>query len=234
MQMRRVLFVAAGVAVAVVALGAANSIRSVASGSGTASPSASEEHVVTIGDSIMAGYGLDSEDRAWPTLLAAKDHFEVTNVACSGAGFINDGDACNTHYDGLVSQAVAAKPTLVIVQSSDNDMGESAGDIQRATSETIEDIHSALPHAEIVGLSTLWDQPGSIPDEVPVSSDALEAAVTAVHGKYVDIGQPIAGGHGLLQSDSEHPTVAGQRVLADAIGKDLAQAGIRLGTRQGL
>lgn len=234
MQMRRVLFVAAGVAVAVVALGAANSIRSVASSSGAASPTASMQHVATIGDSIMAGYGLDSEDRAWPTLLAAKEHFAVTNVACSGAGFINDGDACNTHYDGLVSKAVAAKPSVVIVQSSDNDMGESAADIQRATSETIEDIHAALPHAEIVGLSTLWDQPGSIPDEVAVSSDALEAAVTAVHGKYVDIGQPIAGGHGLLQSDSEHPTVAGQRVLAAAIGKDLRKAGVQLAPRQGL
>lgn len=230
MHPRRIVIVAAVVGV-VAAVGVAgydltDAARSSATGA-SATPSVAQQHVVTIGDSIMAGYGLDDPDDAWPTLVARSKGFDVTNLACSGAGFIADGQ-CGTDFDGLVSKAVAAAPSLVVVQSSDNDLGQSTSDIRDATDATVEHLHRALPHAGIVGISTLWDQPGDVPDEVGASSAALQHAVQAVGGTFVDIGQPIAGRDGLLQSDDEHPTDAGQAALATAITADLEHAGIRL------
>lgn len=183
-------------------------------------------NVVTIGDSIMSGHGLSSESKAWPALLRYSGGTgTVTNLACSGAGFVQAG-ACGTDYDALVDRAVAADPTLVVIQSSDNDLGESAADIRQATEQTVEHIRTALPDAEIVGFSTLWDQPGAVPAEVSQSSDDLRSAVALVGGTFIDVGQPIAGTPGLLQSDNEHPTDAGQTVLALAFAADLHRAGI--------
>lgn len=189
-------------------------------------PVTDDTAVVTIGDSIMAGYGLDDASTgAWPALLGAQTGLAVTNDSCSGAGFIAVGD-CDTDFDGLVSTAVAAHPAVVVIQSSDNDFAADPTALAEATTDTVATIHALLPDAEIVGLSTLWDQPGTVPDEVAESSADLQRAVNAVGGSFVDIGQPIAGHADLLQDDSEHPTDAGQQALAVDILADLRAAGV--------
>jgi acyl-CoA thioesterase I len=193
----------------------------------TTTASTGVSSIVTIGDSIMAGYGLDDASAAWPALLGASTGVQVTNLGCSGAGFIAVG-GCGTDFEGLIAQAVAADPDVVIIQSSDNDLGESADDIAAATTQTIAELHAALPDAEIVAFGTLWDQPGDVPDEVADSSSAIQAAAAAVGGTFIDLGQPLRGVDGLLQDDSEHPTVAGQQVLATAIQQALTANGVAL------
>ncbi|WP_139195036.1 SGNH/GDSL hydrolase family protein [Curtobacterium sp. MCBA15_001] len=216
--------------------GSTASGTSTATASGTATPTLpastaqgapvdDDAAMVTIGDSIMAGYGLDDASDAWPVLLGAQTGASVTNDSCSGAGFVAVG-SCGSDYAGLLSAAVAAKPGIVLVESSDNDLGEDPTALASATTTTIAALHDALPDARIVGLSTLWDQPGTVPDEVADSSADLQQAVQAVGGTFVDVGQPIATGTGLLQADSEHPTVAGQQVLEGAVLDDLRAAGV--------
>lgn len=182
--------------------------------------------VVTIGDSIMAGYGLDPAT-AWPVLLGEQDGVSVTNLGCSGAGFTTPG-GCGQDYAGLIPKAVAAKPDLVIIQSSDNDQGAAIPEIDNATDNTLRKLRSALPHAVIVGLSTLWDQPADPPRTIAASSAALRRAVGDVDGAFVDVGQPLAGQDGLLQADDEHPTVAGQQVLVGVVTHALARVGVTL------
>lgn len=227
--------------------------------------------VATVGDSIMAGHGLDPA-QAWPMLLGAQTGVVVSNFGCSGAGFVAVGD-CDTDYSGLVDQAAAVHPDVVIIQSSDNDFGQSDDAIAAATHATVASLRAALPTAEIVGLSTLWDQPGDIPDQVASTSDDLRDAVESVGGTFIDLGQPLAdqavrdgeygtgaayGGDGgdtvgdgsvaptdtpsptdtpapvasaeppVLQGDFEHPTAAGQELLAEAIGAALDAMGIHL------
>jgi acyl-CoA thioesterase I len=181
--------------------------------------------VVTIGDSIMAGYGL-ADGQAWPDLLAA-DGIAVTNLGCSGGGFIADG-SCGTDFTGLIGQAADADPELVIIQSSDNDLGEDDARLAAATTSTLVALRHAFPDATIVGFSTLWDQPDAAPAEIAASSAHLQQAVAAVGGTYLDLGEPLRGNAALLQDDDEHPTVAGQKVLLDTVRSALAGAGIEV------
>ncbi|WP_066516887.1 SGNH/GDSL hydrolase family protein [Curtobacterium ammoniigenes] len=182
--------------------------------------------VVTIGDSIMAGLNLDPSE-AWPAVIGDERDATVTNLGCSGAGFIAGG-TCGTDFRGLIAKAEATKPQLVIIQSSDNDLGQSPAKLTAATDATLVELRRALPHATIVGFNTLWDQPGTAPTEVTYSSEELRDALREVKGTYIDIGQPLRGTPGLMQSDHEHPTAAGQRVLAAAIIAALQRAGINL------
>jgi acyl-CoA thioesterase I len=222
--------------------------------------------VATIGDSIMSGHGLDPA-QAWPVLLGARESVAVSNLGCGGAGFIAVGE-CDTDYSGLVAEAAAEHPDVVIIQSSDNDFGEDDDDIASATTATVASLRTALPNARIIGFSTLWDQPGELPDQVASTSDDLRSAVEAVGGTFIDLGQPLADqaarddeyddasddpsdgdgdsddGDGptsaatpaaspspmprMLQDDFEHPTAAGQQLLAEAIEAALEAAGIHL------
>lgn len=180
--------------------------------------------VVTIGDSIMAGYGLD-DGEDWPTQLSSRASVGVDNLACSGAGFVTVG-SCGSSFAGLIPQAVKDAPMIVIVQGSDNDVGQSDADIEAATEKTVDALHRALPKAQLIGLSTLWDPDEDEPQEITETSAAVKRAVTAVHGTYVDIGQPLREDPStLLQDDHEHPTVAGQHKLLVVIRKELARAG---------
>ncbi|WIB01224.1 SGNH/GDSL hydrolase family protein [Curtobacterium sp. MCBA15_012] len=212
---------------------AAASAERIASASPTASPTPTlapftiDSDVVVIGDSIMAGYGLDDAADAWPAVLGQQTGAQVANDSCSGAGFVSVGD-CGTDFAGLVPRAVTAKPELVVVQSSDNDFDSDPTTVAQATQQTVAQIHQAMPGATIVGLSTLWDQPGDVPAEVAQTSSALQQAVTSVGGTFIDVGQPLAGHADWLQADSEHPTVAGQQVLAATFRADLERAGFHL------
>ncbi|MGA1838781.1 SGNH/GDSL hydrolase family protein [Herbiconiux sp. 11R-BC] len=190
-------------------------------------PVAAAQVIVTIGDSIMAGYGLDDPSQAWPALVGASTGATVVNLGCSGGGFIAEGD-CGGDFESLIPSAVAANPDVVIIQSSDNDLGFDPAEVQDATQQTVEELRGALPHAQIVAFTTLWDQPDPAPDDILTGSAALQDAVASVGGISLDLGQPIAGQPGLLQDDDEHPTPDGQHVLADVIQTALTGAGIPL------
>jgi acyl-CoA thioesterase I len=202
----------------------------------TPSPSAAATHapasvpprqvVVTIGDSIMAGLGLDPQ-YAWPSLLAAGTPTKLVNLACSGAGFIAVG-GCGTNYAGLIAQAAQARPTLVIVESSSNDIGQADAAIDKATQGTMGALRAAVPSATIVALSTVWNDEHSWPEEVTSSSTSIERAASTQHALYLDLGQPLEGHPEWMQGDDVHPTIDGQRVLAESVRRALAGVGLAL------
>lgn len=191
-----------------------------------ATPTATDGPVVTIGDSIMAGLGLDS-DQAWPALLARDTGAEIVNLGCSGAGFVIAGD-CGDDYAGLVEKAIALNPRIVIIQSSDNDSDGAQDDIEQDTRAAIDTLHAALPDARLVGIGTLWHLDWAEPDAIGWASDALQSAVDDNGGVFVSLGQPLRGRPELLQWDGEHPNAQGQIVLCDAVEAAFNDAGIVL------
>lgn len=180
--------------------------------------------VVTIGDSLMSGYGLDL-GQAWPTLLANKAHVSMTSLACGGMGFVVSGD-CGTPYSGLTPALAALQPDVVIVESSSNDFGEDAEDVRAETLTTVEEMHDAAPGARIIGLSTIWNDDADVPDEVGTTSDDLSVAIALVGGQFFDVGQPLQGHPDWMQDDDVHPTARGQEAIAQTVLTTLSDAGV--------
>lgn len=179
--------------------------------------------IVTIGDSLMSGYGLPRTD-AWPLLLGSAEHVSVVNLACGGMGFIAVGD-CGTPYSGLVPAVIALVPDIVVIEASSNDFDLSPDDLDQATMDTLQQLRAALPDTPIVCLSTIWNDDEDVPDDVAVTSDALAAAAAATGCIYIDVGQPLSGHPEWMQGDDVHPDVAGQRALAKSLAASMAAAG---------
>lgn len=178
--------------------------------------------VLMIGDSIMEGLRLPASD-AWPMLLGARNGWNVTNLACSGAGFVQIGapDDCNSTFSGVIGDAVLLTPDVVIVEGSSNDFGQDNDQLRSSTSDTIRDIRSEFPNAQIIGLSTVWGDTLP-PDQLSDTNSQVADAIRDVGGTFLDIGQPLADQPDLMQSDDVHPTTAGQVVLAQAIEQAVA------------
>lgn len=171
--------------------------------------------VVTIGDSLMSGFGLQPE-QAWPALLASRAHLSLTNLACPGGGFVVSGD-CGVTFSGFIPAVVALQPQLIVIESSSNDFWEDGDEIRTDITDTVDALHQAVPDARIVGLSTIWNDDPDVPDDTAVTSDALRDAVNAVGGTFIDVGQPLAHHPEWMQDDDVHPTARGQRAIEQTV-----------------
>jgi acyl-CoA thioesterase-1 len=185
--------------------------------SATPVAAAPPKKVLTIGDSIMKGYGL-TPGEAWPELISATNGWDLTSLACDGAGFLVPGnsDECGNSFVDVSRSAAALNPDLIIIEGSSNDFGQSNSRLLSATVTALTILRSEFPNAEIIGLSTVWadtEPPAQLAD----INSQVQQAVTSVGGRYLDIGQPFSAHPELLQDDDVHPTVAGQVALAAAI-----------------
>jgi acyl-CoA thioesterase-1 len=180
--------------------------------------------VVAIGDSIMKGDGL-SAAQAWPAMLAASKNWNLTNLACDGAGFVAAGDDndCGSNFSALVDEAVALHPTLILVSGSSNDLGIDNDRLTTETDSVVSNLRAKLPTTTIVGISTVWNDTIA-PDQMSDINAQVRTALLAAKGTYLDIGQPLAGHRSWLQSDDIHPTVRGQQELAKVIAGAIRNA----------
>ncbi|MBC7402212.1 MAG: SGNH/GDSL hydrolase family protein [Microbacteriaceae bacterium] len=178
---------------------------------------ASPKKVLMIGDSIMKGYGL-TPGAAWPELISATNGWDLTSLACDGAGFLAPGspDECGNTFVDVSRTAASHTPDLIIIEGSSNDFGQPNPQLLSATVTALTILRSEFPNAEIIGLSTVWSDTEP-PAQLADINSQVEQAVIAVGGRYLDIGQPFGAHPELLQGDDVHPTVAGQVALAAAI-----------------
>jgi acyl-CoA thioesterase-1 len=165
----------------------------------------------------MKGFGLTQAD-AWPELISAANGWDLTTLACDGAGFLALGnpDECGDTLVDVSRSAANLHPDLIIIEGSSNDFGESNSQLLAATGSALTSLRSEFPNADIIGLSTVWSETEP-PAQLADINSQVQQAVTAVGGHYLDIGQPLGGHPELMQDDDVHPTVAGQAVLASAI-----------------
>ena len=180
--------------------------------------------VLTIGDSIMKGLGVET-NQAWPELISQQNGWTLTTLACNGAGFLAIGvaDDCGSNFPSIVQTASSLHPDLVIIEGSSNDFGMSKSALLESTVGAASTLHAQFPQAKIVGLSAVWGDT-TVPDEIAEIDSQVQQAMTQVGGTYLDFGQPLSGHPELMQSDDVHPTAAGQQVLAAAIKDALSPA----------
>ncbi|QKS15673.1 SGNH/GDSL hydrolase family protein [Curtobacterium sp. Csp2] len=171
--------------------------------------------VAFIGDSYTGGTGASAKDQAFPQVLAAREGWTAAVVACGGGGYVNPGN-CGTAYPDHLSEAIDAKPDIVIVSGGRNDIKSSASEVQANATATFHKLREALPNAKLYVTSPIWD------DDDPAAAlagiqTAVRAAATATGATYIDIGEPLTGRADLLIDDSIHPNDAGHAAIADAI-----------------
>lgn len=177
-----------------------------------------------IGDSYTAGAGATEDAKRWSTLVAEAQGWEETNLAFGGTGYATavDGetamDACGADYcpsyAEVIPKVAEASPEVVVVSGGRNDVGR--GIDYESISAFYRDLRSALPDAQIVAVSPVWDA-REAPAELSAIADAVSEAVTAVGGTYVDVGQPFAGKPEVITDDNVHPNDDGYQLLATAV-----------------
>jgi len=111
---------------------------------------------------------------------------------------------------------VALHPALIIISGSSNDLGIDNDHLRTQTDSVVSSLHAKLPATAILGISTVWNDTVA-PEQMTDINEQVRAAILAVKGTYLDIGQPLAGHRTWLQSDRVHPTVRGQQELAEVI-----------------
>ena len=183
----------------------------------TAATNSNQLAVLTVGDSIMKGFGV-APGQAWPSVVADDDGWSLTNVACDGAGVLRVGSVndCDENFSALISSEANLHPDIVVFEGSSNDFGLDNSELLASTISELQAIRAEFPSAQIVGLSTLWGYTDPPAQLVQINSQ-VQRAVTQVGGTYVDIGQPMARHPELMQSSDVHPNAAGQAVLASTI-----------------
>jgi acyl-CoA thioesterase-1 len=171
--------------------------------------------VAVIGDSIMDGHGLQTMSEAWPDVVAADNDWTLDNLSADGDGYVKVGNDGTTIED-QVEMAVALHPDVVILAASSNDLGESDASVKAAIDAAVGKLHAALPNAEIIGVTPIWNESAS-PAQLVQFGDDMEEAVLAAGGDYLDIGNPLSGKPQDMQAGDVHPDPAGQQAIATAV-----------------
>jgi len=204
---------AAAVAAAGV-LVAALIVTAVIATSGSAATVHPGARVVAIGDSIMDGHGLEPS-QSWPAIVAKSEKWSLSNLATDGAGFVTLGNF-QRRFRAQVRAAVKLKPSIVLISSSSNDLGDDDLQIAADTRKDFDRLRKALPHATILAFSAFWGDT-AVPAQLTQIDADVKSAALAVGGTWIDIGQPLAGRRDLMQGDDVHPTAGGQSILASVI-----------------
>ncbi|GGE99192.1 SGNH/GDSL hydrolase family protein [Mycetocola zhadangensis] len=190
----------------------------------TPTPTGAPLTVAFLGDSSTSGEGTTSTDNRWTSQLAAKHVWTEMNAGIARTGYGTPGETQDAlPYTERVPGIVAASPDIVLVSGGffDSSAGSSPAVVNAAIVETFTELRAGLPEAEIVAISPLWDA-SDTPPRLTEIIDEVRAAVEAVDGTFLDIGQPLDGEPQLIAAEHSAPNDEGHAVLFDTIRDALA------------
>ncbi len=173
-------------------------------------PAAGGPSVVVIGDSFSVG-----ED-SWVTAVSDELGWgEVTNLSSPGRGYITSPRSCDLEvcddFGGTVELIASSTPDIVVTFGGTADGDYSITD---AAMTYFEDLRAALPDAELVAVTPVTGE-----DEaeywLTLHRQAITAAVEAVDGTVVNVGQPGLGDGSELSAET-------QAVIAETIVDQLS------------
>jgi lysophospholipase L1-like esterase len=111
-----------------------------------------------------------------------------------------------------VAAVIAVEPDIVVVAGGRNDLNGLTPDatLKSDIDAVFNALRAGLPNAEIIAESPVWDSTAP-PARLALVAADVQAAVTAVRGTYVDVGEPLAGNAAAIGPDHLHPNVAATR-----------------------
>lgn len=155
------------------------------SSSPSATPSTKLTSVAIVGDATSLAKGPDG----WVERTARALKWQVTNLSAPGMGFTKVASRCAdrcTTFKGIIPAVADAKPDVVIVFGS---MADGDYPIGPESREFFTALRKALPKTTIVALSPVMTKEGQL-GWIRLHRNNIKAAVAAVDGRFVDIGQP--------------------------------------------
>lgn len=190
--------------------------------------SAQLQTAVVIGDSLSTGHGTN-QSAAWPNQLMTASQlaglWNIENAAENGAGYVQVGEN-GSSFLTEVKNAVKADTQLVIFFGSENDMGQSSGDITAAATDAYALARKQAPKAQLIVVGP--PSSSSSPEAERLSvRDAIKTAAEKAGVAFID---PIEqqwlmnDAATLVGPDGIHPSLAGQQYLAEKMVDILASS----------
>jgi lysophospholipase L1-like esterase len=167
--------------------------------------------IAVVGDSYTAGI----QNRVvWPTLLAQRTGWPVSNFALPDAGFVADGRGGHA-FTYQVDRAQAAHPRVIVIVGGLADGGlADMGPVSVGAIDAINKITLGGQLALVVG-PTWYETP--VPKPVVRVSDAVREVADEAGVPYLDALDPPWLTRDQMQPDLSGPTDQGQSVIADKI-----------------
>jgi hypothetical protein len=205
---RRTVFV---VAVAIALIGGLVTASAFAVTAARKAPQPSPLSIAVVGDSYAAGI----QNRVvWPTLLAQRTGWSVSNFALPNAGFVADGLGGHA-FTYQVDRAQGANPRVIVIVGGLADDGfADTGPVTVGAVDAINKIKVGGQRALVVG-PTWYETP--VPESVKRVSNAVRKVAEKAGVPYLDALDPPWLTRDLMKPDLSGPTDEGQSVIADKI-----------------
>ncbi len=175
---------------------------------------------VFIGDSYTVGTGTSLDGTGFPAILGELRGWNAVNLAIPGTGYSTgreDGrcpEAGCTSYIGVLPDAVAFDPDIVVVSGGRNDLGRRH--LEPAVVAFYTELRSQLPDAQLVVTSPLWDD-SATPEALVTLREQVEREATRVGAVYLDLGDLFLDRPDLIAPDDLHPNEEGLALIAQRI-----------------
>lgn len=174
--------------------------------------------VAFIGDSYTGGSDMGGNgEQNYTSIVANEMGWTTLNFAKGGTGYVKSGGPGAQPFEAQqLDDVVAARPDIVVVVGSRNDIDETEPAITEAAEHLYASLKTRLPDTKLLVVGPIW--PGDAPQAMDRVRSAVLAAATAESVPVVD---PIAdrwlndGTADLIGSDGIHPNDAGHAYLAE-------------------
>ncbi|WP_424449713.1 SGNH/GDSL hydrolase family protein [Microbacterium arborescens] len=179
--------------------------------------------VVFLGDSYTAGTGASDDSLGWASLVGEAEGWRVRNLARGGTGYASTvtGDAAPAacgrdecpSFGQMAQEGTSLLPDIVVVSGGRNDVGDEPVDAE--VDAFFDTVAAAYPGSRIYVTDVLWHD--RAPEAVERLSEVVQRDARRIGATWLDIGQPLATGDGLLAPDGIHPNDAGHEAIARAV-----------------
>lgn len=182
-----------------------------------------EKRILAVGDSLFAGYGLNSGE-SYPSRLEAALRAQGVNARVTNAGVSGDTSAAGAQRFGFVLDSQKVKPDLIIVEFGGNDLLRAL-----PPAETRKNIEAMLAEAKKRGLNVVLMgmlPPPNLGMEFRAQFEAIYPELAKEYGAtlvpfFLDglVGKPE-----LIQDDHVHPNAKGVEEVVKRTAGTVASA----------
>ncbi len=182
-----------------------------------------ERHVLAMGDSLFAGYGLNMGE-SYPDKLETALRAKGINARVTNAGVSGDTSAAGAQRFGFVLDSLKVKPDLVLIEFGGNDVLRGL-----PASETRKNIEAMLAETKKRGLKVLVMGMLAPPNLGAAFKAQFEPIYPELAKKYGAARvpfflAPVIDKPDLIQADHVHPTARGIEEIVAANAGDVAAA----------